>query len=264
MRLWSDYVHCDWGLNAPTFPDLSSEFTVIRKWAWRQEEEDRKFAFNINYVTNSISSLTWVSVLSILHVGWLVSFQDSPDGEKCSEPKMEVSGSSGGELSPPKTGGTSVTSYASLPSKPVVKPDPLPPSALSKAPTPSSYLSTLSTGDRASVRKPISPMESLMGNPRRYGDGTTRSTTHLTSSDLLRGPKPYVPWDVPDLNRSYWLKWDVLQWRPQTFEKNRISQCDRRKFKMLSVFRWNREKLHTCWGKLSCHEKWLYLMFNWK
>ncbi|XP_044210330.1 microtubule-associated protein RP/EB family member 1-like [Thunnus albacares] len=71
-------------------------------------------------------------------------------------------------------------------SKPVLKPDPLSSSAVSRH----SYSgSSLNMVDR--IRRPPSPMESLIGNPRRYGDGSTRSTSNLTSSDLLRGPKPY-------------------------------------------------------------------------
>ncbi|XP_053176116.1 microtubule-associated protein RP/EB family member 1-like [Scomber japonicus] len=136
----------------------------------------------------------------------------------------ELSASSGSSSKP---GGAS---FATLPSKPLVKldplsssavskpatkPDPLSPSAVSKPATkpdplsssavskpamkldpattvskPSVSIATLSMGDRAPIRRPPSPMEALLNNPRRYGDGSTRPS-HLTSSDLLRGPKPY-------------------------------------------------------------------------
>lgn len=123
----------------------------------------------------------------------LMSFQESPDSEKSCDPKMQSSGCGGSELSASsgsssKPGGAPVVTFVPLPSKPVVKLDPLSPSAVSK---PSVSGSSLSMGDRAPIRRPASPMEALMGSPRRYGDGSTRSTTHLTSSDLLRGPKPY-------------------------------------------------------------------------
>lgn len=121
----------------------------------------------------------------------LVSFQESPDGKQSGEPKMESSGSAGCELSAPsgsgsKPGGAPVVSFARLPSKPVVNLDP--PSAASK-PSVSSF--SLSIGDRAPIRRPPSAMESLMGSPRRYGDGETRPTTQLTSSDLLKGHRLY-------------------------------------------------------------------------
>lgn len=124
----------------------------------------------------------------------LVLFQESPYGEPSSEPKMEISGSAGGELSAPsgsgsKPGGAPVASFPSLPSKPVVKLDP--PSDASKPAVPSS---SLSVGDRSPIRRPASPMEYLIGSPRRTGDGGTRST-HLTSSDLLKGYRPYHQWE---------------------------------------------------------------------
>lgn len=131
---------------------------------------------------------------SILHVV-LISFQESPDGEQKGEPKTEMSGSGGGGLSSPsgsssKPGVAPVVSFTSLPSKPVMKLDPQGTPAVSK---PSVSVSSLSIADRAPIRRPPSPMESLMGSPRRFGDAGTRSTSHLTSSDLLRGYKPYQP-----------------------------------------------------------------------
>lgn len=129
------------------------------------------------------------------------------------EPKTTESGSGGVELSPPgdsisisttispivstgtstsTSGGSSATkpvvSYVSLPSKPVVKLDP---SSSSAATVPTTSSATLSIGDRAPIRRPVSPMESLMGSPRRYGEGGSRTTSHLSSSDILRGSKSY-------------------------------------------------------------------------
>lgn len=122
----------------------------------------------------------------------LISFQESPDGEQSGDQKMEVSSSGGGGLSASsgsssKPGSTTVVSFTSLPSKPVVKLDPVNPSAVSK---PSVSSASLSIGDRAAIRRPASPMEALMGSPRRF-EGGTRPASHLSSSDLLRGPKPY-------------------------------------------------------------------------
>lgn len=128
--------------------------------------------------------------------------QESTEGGQSSEPKMGASGSggSGGGLSAPTTPSSSSTSsssfkpggaaasYASLPSKPVLKLDPLSTSSVSK---PAATDSSVSVGERSPIRRPLSPMESLLGSTRRVGDGGTRSTTYLTSSDLLRGPKPY-------------------------------------------------------------------------
>ena len=139
------------------------------------------------------------------------SFQESPHGEVTGEPKMEASGSGGGRLSGPSGSfckpagapgvapgvahggapppallpGAHVVSYVSLPSKPLVKLDP----SLSAASKPSFSVSSLSPGDR--FRRPPSPMEALMGSPRRSGDTATHSTSHLTSSDILKGPRPY-------------------------------------------------------------------------
>ncbi|MEQ2178608.1 hypothetical protein GOODEAATRI_015836, partial [Goodea atripinnis] len=113
---------------------------------------------------------------------------ESPEGDQSAEPTPEVSASG---VSAPSAyidgqsaqSGTGSSSFVSLPS--TVTTNPQNPSDTYK----STYTSThLSVGDRA--RTP-SPMESLMGSPRRYGDGTTRTTTTLSSRDLLRGPKPY-------------------------------------------------------------------------
>lgn len=127
-----------------------------------------------------------------------MSLQESTEGGQSSEPKMGASGSGGGGgLSAPTTPSSSSTSSssskpggaaasdASLPSKPV---NPLSTSSVSK---PAATDSSLSVGERSSIRRPLSPMESLMGSTRRVGDGGTRPTTYLTSSDLLKGPKPY-------------------------------------------------------------------------
>lgn len=132
----------------------------------------------------------------------VASLQELQEGEQSSEPKMESSGPAGGELSAPsasgsssKPGGSPTVSYSLLPSKPLVKLD-----TPSATPQPSVSSSLPSTGDRTQVRRTPSPIENLLGSPRRYGDGESRSTSYLTSSDILKGPRPYQPWDVADLN----------------------------------------------------------------
>lgn len=125
----------------------------------------------------------------------VVSLQECPEGKQRSEPKTESSGSAGGELSAPsatgsssKPGGSPTVSYSLLPSKPLVKLD-----TPSATPQPSVSSSSLSIGDRTQSRRVPSPMESLMGSPRRYGDGESRPSSYLTSSDILKGPRPYQP-----------------------------------------------------------------------
>lgn len=127
----------------------------------------------------------------------VVSLQECPcpEGEQSSEPKMESSGSAGGELSAlsasgssSKPGGSSTVSYSLLPSKPLVKLD-----TPSDTPQPSASSSSLSSGDRTQIRRIHSPMENLIGNPRRYGDGEYRPSPYLTSTDILKGPRPYQP-----------------------------------------------------------------------
>ena len=141
-------------------------------------------------------------------------FQEGPDGEQSSKPKTEMSGSGDGGFSAlsgsgSKPGGAPSVSFAPLPSKPIVKLDPQSPPAPAPATVPaqssnpSASSTLLSYGDRA-IRRPPSPMEALMGSPRKQGDGGTRSSSILTSSDLLRGPKPYSQWDVRIKKRCCW------------------------------------------------------------
>ena len=156
--------------------------------------------------------LSKVFICSSFGLVALISFQESPDGEQSSMPKTEKSGSGDGGLSAPSgsssKGGAPSVSFASLPSKPLVKLDPQSPPAPAPAPAPaqssnpSVSSNLLSYGDRA-IRRPPSPMEALMGSPRKQGDGGTRSSSKLTSSDLLRGPKPYTQWDVTIKKRWY-------------------------------------------------------------
>lgn len=125
----------------------------------------------------------------------VVSLQECPEGEQSSEPKTESSGSAGGQLSAlsasgssSKPGGSPTVTYSPLPSKPLVKLD-----TPSATPQPSVSSSSLSIGDRTQIRRISSPMEKLIGNPRRYGDGESRPSSYLTSSDILKGPRPYQP-----------------------------------------------------------------------
>lgn len=158
----------------------------------------------------------------------VVLLQGCPEGKQSSEPKMESSGSAGGELSAPSASGSSskpegstTVSYSLLPSKPLVKLD-----TPSATPQPSVSSSSLSIGDRTQVRRTPSPMENLIGSPRRYGDGESRTSSYLTSSDLLKGPRPYQPWDVADLNICHWISDSTKIWWWIKQNKDRCFSCD--------------------------------------
>lgn len=166
------------------------------------ETVKKKIVSNINYVKKILGDknyyfksvffckVTCLFTVSFMLVLVLISFQESPDDEQSGGPKREVTDSGGGGLS--AAGGGSfkpsvVIGHSSLASRPAVKLDPLSPSTVSKT---SVSGSSLSMGARPFIRKPVSPMESLLGSPRSFGDGGTSSTTHLTASDLLKGHKP--------------------------------------------------------------------------
>ncbi|KAM4590325.1 uncharacterized protein V3H82_004322, partial [Fundulus diaphanus] len=119
--------------------------------------------------------------------------KESPERDQSGEPKPEDSGSGVSSLSASVGGGSAQSdtrsSSVGAPSS-TVKTDPPNPSSTYK----SSYTSShLRVGDRPSSHRSVSSMESLMGSPKRYGEGTTRTSATLSSSDLLRGPKPYQP-----------------------------------------------------------------------
>lgn len=111
----------------------------------------------------------------------LLSFQEKADEDQSTEPKTDP-GSAGTTSCLPGDGKpdpATCVSSVQIPGK-LEKPD-LPPAA-------SDHLagcSSLGVRQQAPLRKPTSPMESLMD---RQGEPGSRTTTHLTSSDLL---KPY-------------------------------------------------------------------------
>lgn len=117
-----------------------------------------------------------------------------------------VSGSK--PLAPPPSSSKPLAPPASS-SKPLAPPSPLPSDTLpslsntaalkAEDPTnteqlPTASSSSLGPGERGQVRRPThSPLEGLIGSPRRYGEGESRPSPYLTSSDILRGPRPYQP-----------------------------------------------------------------------
>lgn len=108
----------------------------------------------------------------------VILFQEKADGDQNTEPKTDI-GSAGATLSKQCDSKPDPATYVSSVQIPG-KLDPPP-----TASDPLAGCSSLGVLQQAPLRRPTSPMESLMDRHREPG---SRTTTHLTSSDLL---KPY-------------------------------------------------------------------------
>lgn len=111
----------------------------------------------------------------------VISFQEKADGDQSAEPKTDP-GSAGATISlqgDSKPDPATYVSSVQIPGK-LEKMDP-PPSASD----PLAGRSSLGVLQQSPLRRPTSTMESLM---ERHGEPGSRTTTSLTSSDLL---KPY-------------------------------------------------------------------------
>lgn len=116
-----------------------------------------------------------------LHV---LLFQEKPDGDQSTEPKTDP-GSAGPKLSLQGAGDSGPTPGLSS-TQLLVKADPLDPSPA--ASDPPAARSPVGPREPVLIRRPPSPMASLLD---RYGDTGSRSSTHLTSTDLLKTSRFY-------------------------------------------------------------------------
>lgn len=112
-------------------------------------------------------------------------FQEKPDGDQCAEPKTEP-GSAGAKL--PLQGDGDPGSRPGVSSTQLpAKPDQLDPtSAAASAPPP--VRSPLGPREQIHIRRPPSPIASLMD---RYADAGSRTSTQLSSTDLLNPNRFY-------------------------------------------------------------------------
>lgn len=114
----------------------------------------------------------------------VILFQEKADGDQSTEPKTDLA--SAGATIPlqgdSKPDPATYVSSVQIPGK-LEKRDPPP-----AASDPLAGRSSLGVLQQAPLRRPTSPMESLMD---RHGEPGSRTTTHLTSSDLLKPNRFY-------------------------------------------------------------------------